>query len=261
MKLWPRMKPILEIEKVEFRRSEASAFRIAIPKLAIYPGTIHALVGASGSGKTTVLQILLGKLKPSSGSLLRHSCLDTPRAIGYVSQDNSLLPWRNVAQNVQWGCAANCDKAAIAELIERCGLQGHSRKYPDELSGGLKRRVMLARTLSQRPPLMLLDEPFSGLDIPSRDMLIDVIDQEVRARSLSVVWVTHDIEDLALLANDVRLISEDGSVEEAVFQNPRTLTSDGRASIEATNFGHIILAALRGEQRNSRITRTNHHDV
>jgi ABC-type sulfate/molybdate transport systems ATPase subunit/ABC-type sulfate transport system permease component len=187
-----------------------------------------ALLGASGAGKTLTLRLLSGLTRPAAGGRVmfgRRSLLQLPperREIGYVPQQPALLPWRTVWQQVNFGVAA--DPALAAWWIERLELAGLEDRYPDELSGGQQRRVALARALAIAPRMLLLDEPFSGLDAPVRDGLRRELRRLQREQGLSTVLVTHDAEEAALLAEEI-VVLDDGHVlqagtRESVFEAP-----------------------------------------
>lgn len=148
-------------------------------------GTI-LLSGASGSGKTTLLRVLGGLLRPDSGSI----CGLTQRKIGMVFQEDRLLPWRTALENV----ALVSDRETAIGLLERLDLVDAMDKKPSELSGGMCRRVAIARALAYSDDVLLLDEPFNGLDATHRKQAAELI----TARSRLRIMATHNAEDIAL---------------------------------------------------------------
>lgn len=189
-----------------------------------------ALLGPSGAGKTLTLRLLAGLTQPGGGArvALGPRALDPlpaeRRELGYVPQHPALMPRRSVWRQVTFGVAS--DPAVAAWWIERLGLSGLEDRLPGELSGGQQRRVALARALATQPRLLLLDEPFAGLDAPVRDRLRRELRALQRETGLSTVLVTHDPEEAGLLAEEVVVLDE-GRVLQAgtraeVFAAPRS---------------------------------------
>jgi NitT/TauT family transport system ATP-binding protein len=182
--------------------------------IALQSGEFLAIVGPSGSGKSTVLNLLAGLDRPTAGSVL---CQGEPVAaintgIGYLTQHDSLLPWRTVEQNIAVPLELRkIDRAEIAarvrELIAQVGLDGFERHYPSQLSGGMRKRAMLARTLIYDPPVLLMDEPFGPLDAQLKLVLQAELLKLWSARRKTVVFVTHDIVEAITLADRVLVFS------------------------------------------------------
>lgn len=180
---------------------------------------IVALLGKSGSGKSTLLRIMAGLLKPSSGQVTyRGQLVDRPQAgIAMVFQNFALLPWLNVLQNVELGLEAlgvnkkERRKRAI-RTIDTIGLDGFESAYPKELSGGMCQRVGFARALVVEPELLLMDEPFSALDVLTAENLrSDLLDLWLskKTRTKGIFFVTHNIEEAALLADRIIIFAND----------------------------------------------------
>lgn len=207
-----------------------------------------ALLGPSGAGKTLTLRLLAGLLATEGEGevLLGSQRLDRipveRRGIGYVPQHPALLPRRTVWAQASFGVGA--DERLVAEWLRRLGLAGLEDRYPHELSGGQQRRVALARALACSPRLLLLDEPFSGLDSPVRDRLRRDVRRLQREAGLITVIVTHDPEEAALLADELLVIG-DGRLLQAgtrseVFRAPRTPEVAALLGIVNTHTGVVV---------------------
>jgi ABC-type nitrate/sulfonate/bicarbonate transport system ATPase subunit len=194
--------------------------------LVVDTGEILALVGPSGSGKSTLLNILSGLLPADTGRYLvcgmPASGLGDWRAIGYMFQEDRLLPWRSVRDNVAFGLersgVTRADRLRRANaLLEMVGLAAHGDAWPHELSGGMRSRVALARSLAPQPSVLLMDEPFSKLDPHTRSQMHDELLRIQAANGMTVVLVTHDMEEAVVLADRVvRLAPWPGRIIEAV---------------------------------------------
>jgi len=175
-------------------------------------GEFVCVVGPSGCGKTTLLRLLTGLVKPTSGEVRRdgHPVAGPARDVAIVFQDyaKALLPWRTVAGNVSLALeAARIPKrerpARIAALLQKVGLGSHADKFPAQLSGGMQQRVQIARCLAQEPALLLMDEPFGALDAMTRQSLQDEMLQLVREAGTTVLFITHDLEEAIYLGDTV----------------------------------------------------------
>ena len=155
-------------------------------------GEITCLLGPSGCGKTTLLNLLAGTVKPQSGTISP----DTTGKVAFLFQESRLLPWMNVLDNVTYlmdqHVQSNKRKAQGLELIKKVGLSGFEYSYPDELSGGMERRVSLARALGKNASLFLMDEPFSSLDNNLKDRMTELMKELFRKEKRTVLHVTHD---------------------------------------------------------------------
>ncbi len=170
-------------------------------------GEIGALVGPSGCGKTSLVRAAAGLLRPMAGSVLveGRELSGTRARTAVIFQDYGLLPWKTVEGNVALplelrGLGRKERRARVQPLLEELGLAGFARYYPARLSGGMRQRVAIARALAAEPDLLLMDEPFSSLDALTREGLQESLLSVVAGRRLSVVIVTHSIEEAAFLA-------------------------------------------------------------
>ena len=177
-------------------------------------GDFTALVGSSGSGKSTILRLIAGLDQPSSGRILVDGqAVSGPGPDrGMVFQKYSLYPWLNAAENVAFGMRLQGMKATeirerTAYFLEVVGLQDAADKLPRELSGGMQQRVAIARTLATNPSVLLLDEPFGALDLQIRESMQDFLLQLWQRTGLTVLLITHDIEEALVLAQTVHVLA------------------------------------------------------
>ena len=189
--------------------------------LTIGQGEFVVLVGPSGCGKTTLLNVLSGAIAPSSGTVTAQGVLRT------VYQQDGLFPWLTVQDNIGLGLRAVSDKAGkareLSELLSLIRLEDFANHYPHQLSGGMRQRVELARALAGKSDILLLDEPFSALDYQTRLRLRRELARLLSLRPRTVVFVTHDIEEAAQLADRVLVLSERPAQvrTELILQTPR----------------------------------------
>lgn len=176
--------------------------------LDLHAGETLALVGPSGCGKSTLLHIVAGLLTPSEAIIQ-----STFRGVSCVFQEPRLLPWKTALDNVALGLKAlgvprQARRRQALSLGQRLGLaQDDLLKYPHELSGGMQSRVALARALATRPDLLLLDEPFSALDIGLKASLYDLMDAQVRQQGTAVLMITHDLMEAVRLADRILMMA------------------------------------------------------
>jgi NitT/TauT family transport system ATP-binding protein len=175
-------------------------------------GEFVCIIGPSGCGKTTLLRAAAGFVTPSGGAVVRHGKPVTgpSREVAFVFQDygRALLPWRTVEGNIALaleaaGVAKAERPARIRRVLETVGLAAHAQKFPVQLSGGMQQRVQIARCLAQQPELMMMDEPFGALDAMTRESLQDELSRLVRESGLTVLFVTHDLEEAIYLGDRV----------------------------------------------------------
>jgi sulfonate transport system ATP-binding protein len=182
--------------------------------LVVGAGEFVSVVGPTGCGKSTLLNIAAGLLAPSSGhvSVLGELLRGINSRAGYLFQQDALMPWRTALENVTAGLefrgtdrAETRDRAE--EWLSRVGLRGFGDRYPHQLSGGMRKRVALAQTLILNPEILLMDEPFSALDIQTRQLMENELLELWSSDRKSVVFITHDLEEAIALADRVVVLS------------------------------------------------------
>ena len=181
---------------------------------SVKTGEFVALVGPSGCGKSTILNLISGLLKPEAGTLLSRGRPITEEDIhiGYMLQRDHLFEWRTIYSNVLLGLEISRTltperKEKVGEMMETYGLKSFSNARPSELSGGMRQRAALIRTLAMEPDLLLLDEPFSALDSLTRISMQDWLIGQVKGLDATVMMVTHDVEEAMLVGNKIFLLS------------------------------------------------------
>ena len=183
-------------------------------ELTVAAGEFCAVVGPTGCGKSTTLALISGLEPPSVGTVrvFGEPVKSVGRSVGYVFQRDAVFPWKNVLDNVAMGPRfrgvdteqANAD---ARQWIARVGLDGFERYYPHQLSGGMRKRVALAQTLINHPKILLMDEPFSALDVQTRALMENELLDLWASTGSSVVFVTHDLEEAIGLADKVVVIT------------------------------------------------------
>src|ERR1700722_7067920 len=185
---------------------------------------VVSIVGPSGCGKTTLLNTLCGLLTPDSGriSWYGQAIVGQPQNVGYMLQKDLLLPWRTALGNVMLGLeirgvAASEARDSSHAMLDQLGLHGFADHYPSTLSGGMRQRVALARTLGNEPAVLLLDEPFASLDFQNKLLIESDTAKLVRERGRSLLLITHDIEEAVSLADRVIVLSKRPTQVKAVY--------------------------------------------
>jgi NitT/TauT family transport system ATP-binding protein len=249
---------------VTFGSGDDTVTAIAEISLAVAPGELLCVVGPSGCGKTTLLRCLAGLAAPTTGAvrLDGEPVTGPPARMAVVFQDysRSLLPWMTVQRNVELPLGAHGvprDRRAgvAAEALAAVGLAGHGRKYPWQLSGGMQQRAAIARALAYRPSILLMDEPFASVDAQTRADLEDLL-LDVRARhGLTVVVVTHDIDEAVYLGDRVVVLSAPPTRVKAVVDVPLPAPRDQIGTKERPDFVRLraeVLRSVRAENQNER---------
>ncbi|QXW01352.1 ABC transporter ATP-binding protein [Rhodococcus globerulus] len=218
-------------EFVTSRRSTTAA--LTDVSLDVDAGQFLAIVGPSGCGKSTILRMIAGLDEPSSGTVTIGG--DTPAALarqhrlGVAFQDHALLPWSSVRRNIELPyriSGQRIDSARVDHLIDLVGLNRFGDARPKQLSGGMRQRVSIARSLVLQPDVLLLDEPFGALDVPTRRRLNVELASILETEKTTTVLVTHDIDEAVFLADHVIVMgTRPGRVvhkEHSEFERPRT---------------------------------------
>ncbi|MFC2967247.1 ABC transporter ATP-binding protein [Acidimangrovimonas pyrenivorans] len=227
--------------------------------LTVAPGQVTCLLGPSGCGKSTTLRMIAGVEHPDAGRIaldgrvVSEGGLHLPpeqRAVGLMFQDFALFPHLTVAGNVAFGLGGSRDDKArrVGELLEKVDLSGFGDKHPHELSGGEQQRVALARALAPRPRIMLMDEPFSGLDNRLRDGIRDATLEVLKEEGTAVLLVTHEPEEAMRMADEIALMRAGRIVQRGAPYNVYNAPVDRAA---AAFFSDINV--LRGEVRGALI--------
>ncbi|MFR9769999.1 ABC transporter ATP-binding protein [Nocardia sp. SC052] len=181
--------------------------------LSIAPGEILVVVGKSGCGKSTLLRAVAGLRRPEDGAILADGDHVTGPAAdrALVFQDDALLPWRTVRQNIELalrlrGTPRAQRRATALHWVDEVGLTGYADYLPRDLSGGMRQRVQLARSLAAAPRAVLMDEPFGALDTQTRETMQRLLIQTWRAHPTTIVFVTHDLDEALLLGDRIAVL-------------------------------------------------------
>lgn len=201
----------LDIKNLSFKYDQINiidSFNMSAPK-----GSITTIIGESGSGKSTLLRILAGLNNSQTGIFTldnqivfnEYKNVEThKRKIGLVFQDYTLFPHLNIEQNIAFGIhSKHKKKERIQSILKMVELENDAHKYPYECSGGMQQRVALARAIANQPKLLLLDEPFSNLDQDLKIRLRDQFISWAKQEEITLIWVTHDIEEAYAISNQV----------------------------------------------------------
>ncbi len=187
---------------------------VADTTLHVADGEFLSVVGPTGCGKSTLLNLAAGLLAPTDGTVLVQGVAlrGINRRAGYLFQSDSLMPWRSARDNVAAGPEfagqpRDQARAAAEAWLDRVGLRGHGAKYPHQMSGGMRKRAQLAQTLVLDPPILLMDEPFSALDVQTRLMMENELLALWQANRKSVLFITHDLEEAISLSDRVVVLS------------------------------------------------------
>lgn len=195
--------PLIEVRQVSFYYGERKIVDDA--SLSIDQNSIVAIMGPSGCGKSTLLRIISGLEKPATGICRfdEKEVKKSPKDLRYSFQDYDAFPWRTVEQNLCLFSRACGNDDKTDELIKQIGLLGHGKKFPPQLSGGMRKRLALGRCIAGAPKGVLLDEPFSSLDLSSREDLHKLVLDLARQMDCTFVIVTHDINEAIFLSSRI----------------------------------------------------------
>ncbi|MGL5258706.1 MAG: ABC transporter ATP-binding protein [Lachnospiraceae bacterium] len=203
----------LEVNQISYTYHTISGETNALSNVSfdIYDKEFVSIVGPSGCGKSTLLNIIAGQIKQDSGEIICHS--KEKRPFGYMLQHDHLLPWRTIYKNVTLGLEINHIKDSsyfefVDELLNKYGLYDFKNRYPNELSGGMKQRAALIRTLALKPSILLLDEPFSALDYQTRLNVSSDIGSIIHEHGITAILVTHNISEAIGLSDKILVFSK-----------------------------------------------------
>ena len=227
--------------------------------LDIRQGEFVCIIGESGCGKSTLLRMMAGLLTPSEGQVLHDG---TPvhgvnPALGFVFQQDAVFPWLTVEGNIEYGPKSRgLPKAERQQLVDQwaaaVGLTSFKKAYPKQLSGGMRKRVDLARAYANSPDVLLMDEPFAALDVQTKAAMQEAVLELWRSTGKTVVFVTHDLEEAVFLADRVVVLaSRPGRVHE-IIDNPLA-----RPRTEETRVADAFAAAKRAVWSSLQAARTN----
>ncbi|GAA4935290.1 ABC transporter ATP-binding protein [Actinomycetospora succinea] len=250
---------------VAFRDGRSTTTVLDGLSLHVERDEVVCLLGPSGCGKSTLLRCLAGLRAPDRGEvrLRGEPVRGVPDGLGVVFQDygRSLLPWSTVARNVEFGLAADLDRstrrARTEEALEAVGLADAAGRRPGQLSGGMQQRVAIARALARRPDLLLMDEPFASVDALTRADLEDLLVRVRREYAMTVVLVTHDIDESIYLADRVVVLSPRPAAVVADLAVGLPRERDQIATRESEVFVH--LRAQAAELLRSGLSRSGAH--
>ncbi|SFH69350.1 ABC transporter ATP-binding protein [Albimonas pacifica] len=248
---------LVEIDHVaiDFPGKGGATRALTSTALRLEPGTFTAIIGPSGCGKSTLMNAVGGFLAPSEGQIRVDGkpVAGPDPEVGVIFQQYALFPWFTALGNVKFALRrlglprAELEARARAALAE-VGLAGQERKYPGQLSGGMKQRVAIARTFAAGPKALLMDEPFGALDAQTRSRMHELLTQVWRAHRATVLFITHDVDEALVLADRIHVMSP------APGRIVETLDLDQPRPRSAARFDEVQLAArarildlLRGE--------------
>lgn len=240
------MKKILELKNVSLTYYTLTNEITAIDGLSfcVHEGDFVSIIGPSGCGKTTILSLIAGILKPTSGKIVFNEQNGANFNLGYMLQKDQLFSWRTIEKNVflpleiKKICTKENKEYALS-LLEKYGLKKFVKSYPDQLSGGMRQRVALIRTLASKPSLLLLDEPFSALDSQTRLSVCDDVYSIIKNEKKTAVLVTHDISE-AISMSDIIIVLSDRPAKVKSIYKPKLDGASPLRKRESKNFGEYF---------------------
>lgn len=190
--------------------------------LEIEEGKVTAILGESGSGKSTLLNIIAGKIKDFKGEIIFEA--ENKNGMSYIFQEDTLIPWKTVYDNLEFVLKKKISKDKISlrikKYLEMVGLNGIEREYPNSLSGGMKRRVGIARAFSFPSSYLFMDEPFEFLDIKIKNEIMEYFIKLQNVENKTVIFITHDIESAVSLGEKIVVFSNKPTKIKKIFENP-----------------------------------------
>lgn len=250
--------PILKVDKVakRFVTATGTVEALAETSIEVRPGEFVAVIGPSGCGKSTLFNIIGGLESADSGAVLvgGKPIQGSHKDIGMVFQEESTFPWRTVVENVAFplevaGMAKKEREEKAMRFVRLVGLDGFERRYPAELSGGMRQRTALARTLCAEPRILLMDEPFAALDEQTRMLLGEKLLEIVHALKQTTLFITHNLSEAIQLSDRVLVMSfRPGRIKRTVeIALPRPRSSDVIASEQFAAYLGTIWEELKVE--------------
>ena len=255
------MQPIIELNSVNhvYFHGRASKWCVQDIDLTVDKGEFVSLVGPSGCGKTSLLSIISGLMQPTSGKVVvnGHTLNGVSPSVGYMLQQDYLFPWRTILQNILVGLElkGQLNDESIhrgKQLLSRIGLNDTEYHYPSQLSGGMRQRVALARTLMTNPEVLLLDEPFSALDYQTKLQLEQLVSEHLKQQQKTVVLITHDLsEAIAVSDRIIVLKSHPGKITKQ-FVVPTCIRNLTPIYAREHPEFHSFFQSIRGELDNDK---------
>lgn len=221
------MKPLLEVSHVSYAYHSLAGETPALHDISftVNEGEFLGIVGPSGCGKSTLLSLLSGLLKPEQGTIQFHETPSTAHQtkIGYMLQKDHLFEWRTVYRNVILGLEIQNRRTPenlehVEQMLKDYGLAAFKNSRPSELSGGMRQRAALIRTLALDPELLLLDEPFSALDYQTRLNVCDDVSQIIKKEKKTAILVTHDLSEAISMADRILILSKRPAAVQKILQ-------------------------------------------
>lgn len=253
---------LLKIDNVSYSYHNLEGETLALRDVSfdVMEGEFLAIVGPSGCGKSTLLSLIAGLLKPSEGNIyINNKDIKTSgKNIGYMLQKDHLLEWRDTYKNVRLGLEIQNkihenSYMQINELLNTYGLISFKNSYPSELSGGMRQRVALIRTLLLEPDILLLDEPFSALDYQTRLEVSDDIWTIIKQEKKTAILITHDISEAISMANRIIVLSNrPGTVKSVIDINlsiDNKTPFNSRSAIEFKDYFNLIWKELNHNEK------------
>lgn len=249
---------VVELENVDYAIAGRDEPILSDISLTVGEGEFVCILGPSGCGKSTLLYIIAGFIKPACGKIrtgLKLQEAGTDTIMVFQDANAALFPWMTVSQNVDYGLRRNgksrsrgeaSNASRRHELLDLVRLIGHEDKYPHQLSGGMKQRLQLARVLSVQRPILLMDEPLAALDALSKVQL----EREIREMSLgkgtTVIYVTHDVQEAALLADRVLVMSR-GPASRIAHDVPSTVINRQIGDPKVAEYAGLLYSLVTGQ--------------
>lgn len=252
--------PTVELKNVclTYQSKDAETLALNNINLAIKAEEFVSIVGPSGCGKTTILSLISGLLKSTKGTILVKGKQPNHKnnLCGYMFQRDNLLPWRTIEKNIYFGLEikhiSNKERKNYAcSLAQKYGLADFLKKHPNELSGGMRQRVALIRTLALKPELLLLDEPFSALDYQTRLELCDNIYEIIKKEKKTAILVTHDIQEAISMSDTIYVLSARPGTIKAIHKpkfNSHLTPLERRGTPEAKALFEAIWQEIQNEK-------------